>query len=182
MEVRQNISAAVVKEETATLLTSGGESYESRNEGSAYWPSDDEFPEEFDQTEMDKLYDDVDKIGAPSEADREEQMLPLDQRRPGVSGYQPVLPALWQALVAGDGWQPSELWQALSWGPSAFLGQEPESLQPGSQRWLLFDPEQAHQPRAGSLAANGPLAAQALKGQLLASGLLPVAQWSLDQG
>ena len=75
MEVRQNISAAVVKEETATLLTSGGESYESRNEGSAYWPSDDEFPEEFDQTEMDKLYDDVDKIGAPSEADREEQML-----------------------------------------------------------------------------------------------------------
>jgi dihydroorotase len=117
-----------------------------------------------------------------SPIDREEQMLPLDQRRPGVAGYQPVLPALWQALVAGDGWQPSELWQALSWGPSAFLGQEPESLQSGTQRWLLFDPEQPHQPRAGSLAANGPLPAQALKGQLLASGLLPAGQWSLDQG
>ena len=93
-----------------------------------------------------------------------------------------MLPALWQALVVADGWQPSELWQALSWGPSAFLAQEPEVLQPGTQRWLLFDPEQAHQPRAGSLAANAPLLAQGLTGQLLASGLLPAEQWSLDQG
>ena len=75
MEVRQNISVATGKEATATSLTSGGESYEPRNAGSAYWPSDDEFPEEFDQTEMEKLYDDVDKIGAPSEIDREERML-----------------------------------------------------------------------------------------------------------
>ena len=117
-----------------------------------------------------------------SPIDREEQMLPLDQRSPGVAGYQAVLPALWQALVAGDGWQPSELWQALSWGPSAFLGQDPESLRAGTQRWLLFDPEQAHQPRPGSLAANGPLPAAGLKGQVLASGLLPPAQWSLDRG
>ena len=117
-----------------------------------------------------------------SPIDREEQMLPLDQRSPGVAGYQAVLPALWQALVVADGWQPSELWQALSWGPSAFLAQELEVLQPGTQRWLLFDPEQAHQPRSGSLAANAPLPAQGLKGQLLASGLLPAEQWSLDQG
>ena len=117
-----------------------------------------------------------------SPIDREEQMLPLDQRRPGVAGYQAVLPALWQALVVGDGWQPDELWQALSWGPSAFLGREPERLQPDSQRWMLFDPEQAHAPRIGSLAANGPLPAESLKGQVLASGLLPLSQWSLDQG
>ena len=116
-----------------------------------------------------------------SPIDREEQMLPLDQRRPGVAGYQPILPALWQALVAGDGWQPSELWQALSWGPSAFLGQEPESLQSGGQRWLLFDPNHRYQPRAGTLAANLPLPANELSGQVLATGLLPTKAWSLDQ-
>ena len=77
--------------------------------------------------------------------------------------------------------QPSELWQALSWGPSAFLGQEPETLQSGGQRWLLFDPNHRYQPRAGTLAANLPLPADELSGQVLATGLLPTEAWSLDQ-
>ena len=106
-----------------------------------------------------------------SPIDHEEHLLPLDQRRPGVAGYQAVLPALWQALVAVEGWQPQELWQALSWGPSAFLGLEPEALEPGSNRWLLFDPQAPHQPQRGSQAANQPLAAEQLQGQVLATGL-----------
>ena len=120
-----------------------------------------------------------------SPIDREEQMLPLDQRSPGVAGYQAVLPALWQALVVADGWQPSELWQALSWGPSAFLAQEPEVLQPGTQRWLLFDPEQPINRAPAAWPLMHPCQPRGLQGQLLASGLLRLSsgRWiRADQG
>lgn len=112
--------------------------------------------------------------------DAEEQLLPLDQRRAGVAGYQAVLPALWASLVDQDGWSVAELWQALSWGPSQFLGLEPERLLPGSNRWLLWDPQAAPIERPGSLAANRPLAMAGLRGALRAAGTLPPHQWQLD--
>ena len=112
--------------------------------------------------------------------DAEEQLLPLDQRRAGVAGYQAVLPALWASLVDQDGWSVAELWQALSWGPSQFLGLEPERLLPGSNRWLIWDPQAAPIERPGTLAANRPLAMAGLRGALRAAGTLPPHQWQVD--
>lgn len=119
--------------------------------------------------------------------DAEEQMLPLDQRRPGVAGHGGphglVLPALWRELVGGRGWSPAQLWQVLSWGPSALLRQPAEALEPGSHRWLLFDPEArqgAAGARGGSMAANQPLAPQACLGAVRATGLTAPEQWWLD--
>ena len=114
--------------------------------------------------------------------DLEEQLLPLDQRRPGVAGYQAVLPSLWQALITEAGWSVTELWQALSWGPAAFLGIEPETLKSGCSRWLLFDPTHPFQYQPGSFAANCPLPAAALVGQVIATGLQLPEAWRLDPG
>jgi dihydroorotase len=117
-----------------------------------------------------------------SPLDREEQLLPLDQRRPGVAGYQALLPCLWQALVEQQGWAVAELWQALSWGPSRFLGLEPERLLAGSRRWLLWDPSRPFVAQPGSLAANCPLPAASLRGQVLATGLQAPRLWRWDPG
>lgn len=111
--------------------------------------------------------------------DAEECLLPLDQRRAGIAGHGLVLPLLWQELVVRRGWQPSQLWQALCWGPSRFLGLPAEQLQPGSRRWLVFDP--GHTPLARSfhsLAANRPAAARFEGcGAVLASGFNQPALW-----
>jgi dihydroorotase len=112
--------------------------------------------------------------------DAEEQLLPLDQRQAGVAGYQSVLPALWSSLVDQDGWSVEELWQVLSWGPSRFLGLDPERLQAGSDRWLLWDPLAPPLERPGTLAANRPLALAGLRGAMRAAGPLPQHQWRLD--
>jgi dihydroorotase len=115
--------------------------------------------------------------------DREEQLLPLDQRRAGVAGHGgPVLPLLWQELVARRGWSVERLWQALCWGPAGLLGLEPEPLQPGSQRWLLFDPRHSWRFEASgshSRAANQPWLGRHLTGRILASGLTAPDQWLL---
>jgi dihydroorotase len=108
--------------------------------------------------------------------DPEEHLLPLDQRKPGVAGHRFVLPCLWRELVVGAGWSPQQLWRALCFGPAELLGLEPPRLQPGSQRWLLFDPDQRWSPARdpmAPLAANQPLADGELCGRVLACGLNP---------
>ncbi|MCT0219727.1 dihydroorotase [Synechococcus sp. CS-1329] len=108
--------------------------------------------------------------------DPEEQLLPLDQRRPGLAGHRYVLPLLWQQLVREQGWSAAALWEALCWGPARLLALEPPALAVGSRRWILFDPDQEWTPRAdgeASKAANQPLAGERLRGQVLATGLLP---------
>ncbi|MFM7651769.1 MAG: dihydroorotase [Vulcanococcus sp.] len=108
--------------------------------------------------------------------DPEEQLLPLDQRKPGVAGHRFVLPSLWQELVVGAGWSVPELWQALCFGPASLLGLTPPLLAPGRRDWLLFDPHQRWQPDAdrwGPLAANQPLASSERRGQVIAAGLSP---------
>ena len=108
--------------------------------------------------------------------DAEEQLLPLDQRKPGVAGHRFVLPTLWQELVVQGGWSASQLWRTLCFGPARLLGLEPPRLQVGSQRWLLFDPSrrwQASRDVEAPLAANQPLAHAELTGQVLATGLNP---------
>jgi dihydroorotase len=106
--------------------------------------------------------------------DPEEQLLPLDQRKPGVAGHRFVLPALWQELVVGRHWSVLQLWQALCFGPARFLGLEPPRLLPGCRDWILFDPQQSwHADGDGEAprAANQPLAGTRLTGQVLATGL-----------
>jgi dihydroorotase len=111
--------------------------------------------------------------------DAEEQLLPLDQRRPGVAGHGPALGLLWQELVERRGWNGKRLWERLCWGPAAFLDLEPESLQPGSRRWILFDPAAERIWRGPSLAANTPWPAGPLPGVVVASGLSEPTAWSL---
>ncbi len=106
--------------------------------------------------------------------DAEEQLLPLDQRKPGVAGHRYVLPALWQELVVQRGWAPGDLWRVLCWGPARVLGLPAPLLTPGCHDWILFDPAQRWRPAQqadASLAANQPLRREELVGRVLATGL-----------
>ncbi|TVS02991.1 MAG: dihydroorotase [Cyanobium sp. PLM2.Bin73] len=121
--------------------------------------------------------------------DAEEQLLPLDQRRPGVAGHGAphglVLPLLWQELVEGQGCPVERLWELLSWGGSAVLGLDPERLEAGSRRWLLFDPGRVWRWNAAtslSLAANQPRLGESIRGAVLATGLTEPASWALTAG
>ncbi|WP_216904561.1 dihydroorotase [Synechococcus sp. CCY 9618] len=114
--------------------------------------------------------------------DPEEQLLPLDQRRPGVAGHGLVLPLLWEELVGRQGWRPEQLWQVLCWGPSRFLDLPEAVLEPGSRHWLLFDPGRTWrwpEEGTGSLAANRPCRERLLQGRVIASGLSDPASWAL---
>lgn len=108
--------------------------------------------------------------------DPEEQLLPLDQRKPGVAGHRFVLPSLWRELVEGADWSVAQLWQALCFGPARLLGLKAPELVVGSRDWLLFDPTRRWHPREDAeapLAANQPLARQPQRGRVLAVGLIP---------
>jgi len=115
--------------------------------------------------------------------DAEEQLLPIDQRRVGLAGHGVVLPLLWQALIQEQHWPIEQLWQALCWGPCHLLGLAPEVLEPGSHRWLLFDPQARWLWPPGdrcSQAANQPLQPGAMvQGLVRASGLMPSSDWQL---
>jgi len=114
--------------------------------------------------------------------DAEERLLPLDQRRPGLAGHGLALSLLWQELVAKRGWSPVQLWQALCWGPSAFMALPPEQLETGSPRWVLFDPQLEWQWNGASCpsqAANQPCWNQPVKGRVVASGLTAARDWLL---
>ena len=114
--------------------------------------------------------------------DAEEQLLPLDQRRPGVAGHGPALGLLWQELVVRRDWSPALLWQRLCWGPASFLGLAPEILEPGSRRWILFDPRVERRWAGPSLAANRPVAEASVRGVVVASGLSDPMDWWLRAG
>lgn len=106
--------------------------------------------------------------------DAEEQLLPLDQRKPGVAGHRFVLPALWQELVVQRGWAAADLWRVLCWGPAQVLGLPAPLLSLGSRDWILFDPAQpwlAGEEPDASMAANQPMRNQTLTGRVLATGL-----------
>ena len=114
--------------------------------------------------------------------DAEDMLLPTDQRPPGLSGHHLVLSALWDALVRGEGWSIEELWRALSFGGSMLLDQPSEQLSVGSDRWILFDPDERWTAtlsnREGPLARNLPWSSQAMQGRVIASGLNPSMAFS----
>ena len=107
--------------------------------------------------------------------DAEDMLLPPDQRPPGLSGHHLVLPALWDALVRNGGFSLEQLWQGLSFGPSALIDQPPEELAVGSRRWLLFDPghtwQVRHDDEAAPMAANLALLNREMQGRVIACGL-----------
>jgi dihydroorotase len=106
--------------------------------------------------------------------DAEEQLLPLDQRKPGVAGHRYVLPMLWQELVQQRGWTAADLWRVLCWGPAQVLGQPAPLLSTGSSNWILFDPQERWRPveqADASLAANQALLNTELIGRVVATGL-----------
>lgn len=113
--------------------------------------------------------------------DAEETLLSLEQRKAGVAGHGlpgGVLAALWRELVERRGWAPSLLWDRLSWGPSRLLGLEPETLEPGSRRWILFSPQASLQPLgSSSLAANHPQPPGGFQGAIVANGLIGERGW-----
>ncbi len=114
--------------------------------------------------------------------DAEEELLPLDQRRPGVAGHGLVLSLLWEELVGRQGWRAEQLWQALCWGPARFLGRPEPALGPGTRQWLLFDPGHRWRSCDGapcSLAANRPCRERQLQGRVIATGLSDPAGWVL---
>jgi dihydroorotase len=78
--------------------------------------------------------------------DAEEQLLPLDQRKPGVAGHRYVLPVLWQELVQQRGWTAADLRRVLCWGPAQLLGLPAPLLTSGSTDWILFDPQRRWRP------------------------------------
>jgi dihydroorotase len=108
--------------------------------------------------------------------DEEDCLLPPGERQPGLAGHHLVLPSLWNELVEGRNWSAQRLWNALSFGPSRLLGLTEESLQLGSNRWLLFDPEQRwRQSRfldTAPKAANQPWEGRELVGKAMACGLM----------
>ena len=106
--------------------------------------------------------------------DHRQQLLPLEERPPGLAGYAHVLPLLWQELVEGLGLPAETLWQLLCWGAQQFLGQPPEILKPGSNRWLLFSPNDPWiMPCHGSGRGGGnrPWPGRTVAGRVMASGL-----------
>ncbi len=98
----------------------------------------------------------------------EEKTVAFGEAPSGALGYPFALSCLWESLVIQQGWQPLELWRALSVGPERCL--QPR-LQAHPSDWILFDPEQtwtvegAHLPTP---ARNTHLLGRSLRGQVIA--------------
>ncbi len=108
--------------------------------------------------------------------DQEEVRLPPQTRSAGVSGYSLILPLLWQELVIKNDWQAEELWEALSFGPSRMLKVKEECLELGSNRWVIFDPNekwlQVQNNKRLPYCANQPLQQETITGKVQACGLI----------
>tara|TARA_B100000945_G_scaffold221480_1_gene178865 strand:+ start:508 stop:1764 length:1257 start_codon:yes stop_codon:yes gene_type:complete len=108
--------------------------------------------------------------------DDSESKQPANIRKKGISGYNLVLPLLWDELVKKSGWKVEKLWEKISFGPSQVLNQAEEKLSLDSNRWLLFDPEkewvQSKEEMDLSTAANQPIKNQKIFGKVIDCGLI----------
>tara|TARA_Y100001968_G_scaffold310906_1_gene332301 strand:- start:4479 stop:5741 length:1263 start_codon:yes stop_codon:yes gene_type:complete len=107
--------------------------------------------------------------------DDAETKRPTDQRLPGLSGYNLILPLLWKELILNSNWSIEKLWSALSFGPSQYLNCPEEYLSTNSNRWLLFDPNkrwvQSIDKTVSTFAANQPLEREKIIGKVVDCGL-----------
>ncbi len=101
---------------------------------------------------------------------------PANKRKKGISGYNLVLPLLWDQLVRKSGWKIERLWEKVSFGPSKLLNQAEEKLTLDSNRWLLFDPEkewvQSNEKDHITTATNQPIKDQKICGKVIDCGLI----------
>ena len=108
--------------------------------------------------------------------DDSETKRPANKRKKGISGYNLVLPLLWDELVKKSGWGIEKLWEKISFGPSKLLNQTEEKLSVGSNRWLLFDPEkewfQSTEEKHFSRATNQPIQNKKIFGKVIDCGLI----------
>tara|TARA_Y100001968_G_C19428142_1_gene755521 strand:- start:1239 stop:2495 length:1257 start_codon:yes stop_codon:yes gene_type:complete len=100
---------------------------------------------------------------------------PSNERLKGISGYNLVLPLLWQELVVKEGWSIEKLWDAISFGPSRMLNVKEEKISLNSRRWLIFDPDQKWVQRNSSQiskkAVNQPFDGKEISGLVIGCGL-----------
>ena len=99
-----------------------------------------------------------------------------NKRKKGISGYNLVLPLLWDQLIRKSGWKVEKLWGKISFGPSQLLNQAEEKISLNSNRWLLFDPEkewvQSNEKKDLTTATNQPIKSQRICGKVIDCGLI----------
>ena len=108
--------------------------------------------------------------------DDSETRRPVIQRKKGISGFNLVLPLLWNQLVKKSGWKVEKLWEKISFGPSRLLNKAEEKLSLDSNRWLLFDPEkewvQSNEEHYLTTATNQPVKDKKIYGKVIDCGLI----------
>ena len=108
--------------------------------------------------------------------DDSETKKPASKRKKGISGYNLVLPLLWDQLVRKSDWEIEKLWEKISFGPSQLLNQPEEKLSLDSNRWLLFDPEkewvQSTESNHFSPSTNQPIKDKKICGKVIDCGLI----------
>ena len=108
--------------------------------------------------------------------DDSETKKPANERKKGISGYNLVLPLLWNQLVQKSNWKVENLWEKISFGPSKLLNQVEEKLSLNSNRWLLFDPEkewvQSNDEMHLTTATNQPIKDKKIYGKVIDCGLI----------
>ena len=109
-------------------------------------------------------------------ADDSETKQPASKRKKGISGYNLVLPLLWDQLVKKSGWKVEKLWEKISFGPSQLMNQAEEKLSIDSDRWLLFDPEKewvpSNEEKHITTATNQPIKNKKIYGKVVDCGLI----------
>ncbi|MEO0457494.1 MAG: dihydroorotase [Cyanobacteria bacterium P01_A01_bin.114] len=100
----------------------------------------------------------------------EEKTVAFGNAPPGAIGLELALPALWQAFVATQRWQPLQLWQYLSLQPAQCLQLKPPTVEVGQPaEMLLFNPNQTWTVSPTTLqsrCANTPWLHQTLHGRV----------------
>ena len=108
--------------------------------------------------------------------DDSETKQPANKRKKGISGYDLVLPLLWDQLIRKSGWEVEQLWTKISFGPSQLMNQTEEKLSLNSNRWLLFDPEkewvQSNEEKHLTTSTNQPIKGQKIYGKVIDCGLI----------
>jgi dihydroorotase len=108
--------------------------------------------------------------------DDSETKKPSNERKKGISGFNLVLPLLWDQLVRKSGWKVETLWDKICFGPSKILNQAEEELSLESNRWLLFDPEKEwfnlNDEKPLTTATNQPLKDKKIYGKVVDCGLI----------
>ena len=108
--------------------------------------------------------------------DDSETKRPANKRKKGISGFNLVLPLLWDELVRKSNWKVEKLWEKISFGPSQLLNQAEEKLSLESKRWLLFDPDkewvQSIDEKNTTTATNQPIKDKRICGKVIDCGLI----------